>query len=172
MSSEIHPAPMAFTPEQIGEDPILHFFHFSHLPAGLQATSRQFCELAQSLIGRLPSNAERSVALRKLLEAKDAAVRANVGAPPVQNTWQERLAEEYNQLGQKIQKVERTLRLSGGGTPSIRQQLEYMKRYHETLRDRMKETNKLSGFYEMEEGKQVRETGGFNQDKDGPIPFY
>ena len=35
-------------------------------------------ELARQLVEALPRNAERSVALRKLLEAKDAAVRANV----------------------------------------------------------------------------------------------
>lgn len=35
-----------------------------------------FCELAYTIVGSLPRNAERSVALRKLLEAKDAAVRA------------------------------------------------------------------------------------------------
>jgi len=44
----------------------------------LQAASRPFCELAAHIIGTLPRNAERTVALRKLLEAKDAAVRANV----------------------------------------------------------------------------------------------
>jgi hypothetical protein len=32
----------------------------------------------------VPRNAERTVALRKLLEAKDAAVRANLPAPGVQ----------------------------------------------------------------------------------------
>jgi len=73
---------------------ILQFFAYEHLPPHLQAVSRPFCELAKSLVGAgspapdgvlvegigvvepLPRNPERTVALRKLLEAKDAAVRA------------------------------------------------------------------------------------------------
>jgi hypothetical protein len=52
------------------------FFRFEHLPLHLQAVSKPFGELAVHLIRTLPSNAERTVALRKLLEAKDCAVRA------------------------------------------------------------------------------------------------
>jgi hypothetical protein len=40
-----------------------------------------FFILAATLVTSLPRNAERTVALRKLLEAKDAAVRANLPAP-------------------------------------------------------------------------------------------
>lgn len=58
--------------------PILRFFAYAHLPAHLQAVSRPFCELAQQLAAELPQGAETSVALRKLLESKDAAVRAAV----------------------------------------------------------------------------------------------
>jgi hypothetical protein len=57
-------------------EPILQFFGYDHLPADLQKISMPFCELAYTVVGSLPRNAERSVALRKLLEAKDAAVRA------------------------------------------------------------------------------------------------
>ena len=57
---------------------ILQFFAHAHLPAPLAAVSRPFCELAESIVGTLPRNPERTVALRKLLEAKDAAVRALV----------------------------------------------------------------------------------------------
>lgn len=78
MSDAIHPAPTGFTDEQIAADPILRFFHFAHLPEQLQVTSIKFYELALYMIAVLPRNAERTVALRKLLEAKDAAVRANV----------------------------------------------------------------------------------------------
>ena len=67
-----------FTQTQLEIDPILRFFHYAHLPDDLQRVSRPFCELAASIVLYLPRNAERSVALRKLLEAKDAAVRANV----------------------------------------------------------------------------------------------
>jgi hypothetical protein len=57
-------------------EPILQFFNFAHLPPPLAAVSKPFCELAVQINMRLPRNPERTVALRKLLEAKDAAVRA------------------------------------------------------------------------------------------------
>jgi len=38
--------------------------------------SKPFCELAQAICATVPSNPERTVCLRKLLEAKDCAVRA------------------------------------------------------------------------------------------------
>lgn len=60
------------------EEPILQFFAFDHLPAHLQAVSGDFCQLAHALVATLPRNPERTVALRKLLEAKDAAVRARL----------------------------------------------------------------------------------------------
>lgn len=55
---------------------ILQFFSYAHLPANLQAVSEPFGLLAHDLVNKLPRNPERTVALRKLLEAKDAAVRA------------------------------------------------------------------------------------------------
>ena len=57
-------------------DHILQFFDYGHLPPRLANVSKQFHELAHDLIKVVPSNPERTVALRKLLEAKDAAVRA------------------------------------------------------------------------------------------------
>lgn len=59
-------------------DPILQFFAYAHLPPHLQAVSAPFGELATTIVATLPANEERRVALRKLLEAKDAAVRALV----------------------------------------------------------------------------------------------
>lgn len=68
---------------------ILQFFAYEHLPPHLQAISKPFCDLAHDIVygsisgdgetnsnPPLPRNPERTVALRKLLEAKDAAVRA------------------------------------------------------------------------------------------------
>lgn len=55
---------------------LLQFFAYEHLPEKLQAVSRPFGELAQQIVETLPRNPERTVALRKLLEAKDCAVRA------------------------------------------------------------------------------------------------
>jgi hypothetical protein len=57
-------------------EPILQYFAFHHLPERLQSVSRPFCHAAFALVATVPRNPERSVALRKLLEAKDAAVRA------------------------------------------------------------------------------------------------
>lgn len=60
----------------VGPVPDDQFFAFSHLPEVMQAVSRPFGELAQQIVENVPRNPERTVALRKLLEAKDAAVRA------------------------------------------------------------------------------------------------
>lgn len=57
---------------------IMQFFAYSHLPAHLQAVSKPFGDMAEKIVADLPRNPERTVALRKLLEAKDAAVRALV----------------------------------------------------------------------------------------------
>lgn len=58
-------------------DHIMQFFAHAHLPPHLAAVSRPFAELAV-VIAALPDNPERTVSLRKLLESKDAAVRAVV----------------------------------------------------------------------------------------------
>ncbi len=60
------------------QDAIMQWFSYCHLPAQLQTVSAPFCELAGSVQDTLPRCAERGVALRKLLEAKDAAVRASM----------------------------------------------------------------------------------------------
>lgn len=59
-----------------GHDYLLQFFKYEHLPPHLQEVSKPFADLANSIVVTLPSNPERSTALRKLLEAKDCAVRA------------------------------------------------------------------------------------------------
>lgn len=78
MSEAIHPAPTEFNELERVDDPILRYFHYAHLPAKLQSASKPFCDLARHVIDTTPRNQERTVALRKLLEAKDAAVRALV----------------------------------------------------------------------------------------------
>jgi hypothetical protein len=57
-------------------DPMLQFFTYQHLPEHLKIVSEPFCALAQEMCINLPRNPERTVALRKLLEAKDCAVRS------------------------------------------------------------------------------------------------
>lgn len=78
MADEIHPGPTEFTDEQIAQDHILRFFHYAHLPPNLADRSRPFCQLARQIVDSTPRNPERTVALRKLLESKDAAVRAYI----------------------------------------------------------------------------------------------
>jgi len=63
------------------EEPIMKFFKSEHLPVELQVVSRRFSLLAQDILESLPRCAERTVALRKLLESKDAAVRASLETP-------------------------------------------------------------------------------------------
>lgn len=60
------------------KDHIMQFFSYAHLPAPLAAISAPFHVMAVSLVAELPRNPERTVALRKLLESKDAAVRAKL----------------------------------------------------------------------------------------------
>jgi len=55
---------------------MLAYFKFGHLPGKLQIISSRFGLLAAFIVENIASSAERTVALRKLLESKDAAVRA------------------------------------------------------------------------------------------------
>ncbi len=74
---------IAPTDEEISVDPILQYFQFEHLPDHLQLVSAHFCTLATGLVRNISRCAERSAALRKLMEAKDCAVRASL---PVRTT--------------------------------------------------------------------------------------
>ena len=56
---------------------LLQFFKFGHLPEGkMQSVSEMFAVLAHELEKQLPVNPESTTAMRKLLEAKDCAVRS------------------------------------------------------------------------------------------------
>lgn len=59
-------------------EPMLRWFEYAHLPAHLRAVSECFADLATNIVMSVPASAERTVALRKLLESKDAAVRASL----------------------------------------------------------------------------------------------
>ncbi|NBV42866.1 hypothetical protein EBR96_08895 [bacterium] len=61
-----------------GEDPLLQFFAFAHLPEHLQAISAPFGAQAARIVVTLPRNPERTVALRKLLEAKNYTIHAAI----------------------------------------------------------------------------------------------
>jgi len=55
---------------------VLQFFTYEHLPPHPQGVSAPFCELAKQMVKELPANAQLDLALQRLLEAKDCAVRA------------------------------------------------------------------------------------------------
>jgi hypothetical protein len=61
--------------------PILRYFAYEHLRDDLQIVSRPIGELARTLDAHLPDGPEKSAGLRKLLEAKDAFVRAALDGP-------------------------------------------------------------------------------------------
>lgn len=62
-------------------DPLLRWFEYAHLPPHLQEVSGCYRKVAEWLDSILEPSAERDVALRKLLESKDAAVRARIASP-------------------------------------------------------------------------------------------
>lgn len=74
----IHPPPAEFTAEEIQQDPILRFFHYTQLPPVLQEQSKPFAQHARRIIDTVPRSAERTAGLRKLLEAKDCIVRSMI----------------------------------------------------------------------------------------------
>jgi hypothetical protein len=57
---------------------MMKWFAFEHLPPHLKDTSRKFHSLATDICQDIAPGPERTVALRKLLESKDAAVRAKL----------------------------------------------------------------------------------------------
>ncbi|MCU6671392.1 hypothetical protein M8013_21975 [Enterobacteriaceae bacterium H4N4] len=59
--------------------PIMKYFAYQHLPAHLQEVSKPIGDIATLMDESLPDGAEKSAGLRKLLEAKDALVRAKLG---------------------------------------------------------------------------------------------
>ncbi len=60
----------------IKENSIMQFFKYDRLPRHFRTFSEQFCDLAKWVSEQLPDNEEKTMALRKILEAKDCAVRA------------------------------------------------------------------------------------------------
>lgn len=77
---------------------IMQFFSYAHLPPDLQEVSKVFADAANEVLRLTPRSAERTVALRKLLEAKDAAVRAKLAKPV---PWRDRasgVVAEHSEL--------------------------------------------------------------------------
>jgi len=57
---------------------LLKYFAYDHLPSHLQEVSKPICEVADQINVMLPDSPEKTVGLRKLLEAKDCFVRAKL----------------------------------------------------------------------------------------------
>jgi hypothetical protein len=192
----IHPAPKRFTDEQIAADGILQFFHYEHLPEKLQAASKPFCDLAFHLVSTLPHNPERTVALRKLLEAKDASVQANVVPSAKAETFMDRLVAEREELNTRHEKLVEFL---NGEKPGVsltqvsllRAQAYAMNKYLRILNQRISDTMtariaepdtrsatsasdlaaQRAGSELDTEFPEVRETGDHDEDRQGPVPF-
>jgi hypothetical protein len=169
MGDKIHPAPAEFTAAQIEADPILRYFHYGHLPEPLRSISESFCTLAAFLVTAVPRNAERSVALRKLLEAKDAGVRANV-ATPIPSTYKTRLVDEYRELSAKMDKLRAFIgtdpfnQLSTNERADLEEQYQFMEAYRGTLERRINRSNLgplADGEVQIRNGDQT----------ETPIPF-
>lgn len=59
------------------QEHILQFLlNWDHPSGELRELAKPFNELAAAIVAQVPRNPERTVALRKLLEARDAAMRA------------------------------------------------------------------------------------------------
>ena len=73
--TERKPSPTA-EPREPDQHRLLQYFEFEHLPPALADVSAPFCTLAHNIADNLPDGPEKTMALRKLLESKDCAVRA------------------------------------------------------------------------------------------------
>lgn len=62
----------------MAEHDLLQYFVYEHLPPHLQEVSKPFAKLAREMDNLLPSGTQKDVGLQKLIEAKDALVRASL----------------------------------------------------------------------------------------------
>lgn len=89
-----------------GRDPaiveLVRLFRYDHLPQHLQRVSRPFAELVFELLARLPDGSQFLVALQKLLEAKDAAVRQAVVSTMPRDSMAEAVAEATANPGRVV----------------------------------------------------------------------
>jgi hypothetical protein len=69
-----------------GEEVALGYFAYDHLPLEKQAISKMFHDQATQLMETLPPHPERVRVLRRLVEAKDIAVRCTLPLPKKRGT--------------------------------------------------------------------------------------
>lgn len=55
---------------------VLRFFRCEHMGVSAQLVAQPFQDLAKQICSRAPNSPETTIALRKLLESRDAALRA------------------------------------------------------------------------------------------------
>jgi hypothetical protein len=60
------------------QDRMIKWFEWDHVPDDLKQICESFSRLADIVVQDIEPGPERTVALRKLLEAKDSAVRAKL----------------------------------------------------------------------------------------------
>lgn len=76
---------------------LLSYFAYDHLPPHLSSVSQNFARCAHGVVYDLPDGPELTAGLRKLLEAKDCAVRHAVDVhrsqPPVRSAREHMTAE-------------------------------------------------------------------------------
>jgi len=65
---------------KLGDD-IMQFFAYAHLQPAQARIAKGYHDFAEQVVKHLPTCPERTVALRKLLESKDAAVRSTLWKP-------------------------------------------------------------------------------------------
>ncbi len=64
--------------EFVETEPAFRYFSFAHLPTRLQDVSKRFYDVAEWLVLSVPVSSERTKAIDRLLESKDAAIRASL----------------------------------------------------------------------------------------------
>lgn len=93
------------------DNPILKYFECAHLPERLQDVSKPFNVLAHHMNLLIVLNsAEKSAFFRKLLEAKDCAVRAALDPQPEVEQWSEARIEELpkiEKLREELQAIQK-----------------------------------------------------------------
>lgn len=72
---------------------LLSYFSYDHLPPHLGAVSQHFARCAHDVARDLPDGPELTAGLRKLLEAKDCAVRHAVDTKRIQDVVRPILAD-------------------------------------------------------------------------------
>lgn len=64
--------------KDMGSARLMRYFTYQHLPENLQTVSKPIHDLANEMQELLPNSPEKTAGMRKLLEAKDCFVRANL----------------------------------------------------------------------------------------------